>query len=259
METVIFPNLRPDIFTGLRAPPKGLLLFGPPGNGKTMIAKAVSSQSHSTFFSISASSLTSKWLGESEKLVRALFAIARHMQPSIIFIDEIDSLLSARSSNEHEASRRLKTEFLVQFDGCATCNDDRILVMGATNRPQELDEAARRRLVKRIYVTLPDRDTRYQIITNLLHKIKHSLTARHMGSILDSTESYSASDLTALCREAALGPIREFGVSIKDVRASDVRSINFEDFKVALTQIRPSVSKESLRAYEDWNKEYGCL
>jgi len=259
METVILPNMRPDIFIGLRAPPKGLLLFGPPGNGKTMIAKAVSNQSHSTFFSISASSLTSKWLGESEKLVRALFAIARQMQPSIIFIDEIDSLLCERSSGEHEASRRLKTEFLVQFDGCTTSSEDKILVMGATNRPQELDEAARRRLVKRIYVPLPERQTRKQIVMHLLQKVHHNMTAKQMDALADTTMWYSASDLTALCREAALGPIRDLGTGIKEAHTKDVRPIYFEDFKTALSQIRPSVSKESLHAYELWNKDYGCL
>lgn len=163
-EIVIAPMLRPDIFTGLRAPPKGLLLFGPPGTGKSMcslsllklnnlsilfclalIGKVIASQSRSTFFSISASSLTSKWIGEGEKLVRALFAVARILQPSVIFVDEIDSLLSSRAEGEVDASRKIKTEFLVQMDGAATDGNDRLLLIGATNRPQELDEAMRRR------------------------------------------------------------------------------------------------------------------
>ncbi len=133
-EIVVWPMLRPDIFTGLRGPPKGLLLFGPPGTGKTLIGKCIASQSKSTFFSISASSLTSKWVGEGEKMVRALFAVARIHQPAVIFIDEIDSLLSQRSDGEHDSSRRIKTEFLVQLDGATTSADDRILVVGATNR-----------------------------------------------------------------------------------------------------------------------------
>lgn len=151
-EIVVWPMMRPDIFTGLRGPPKGVLLFGPPGTGKTLIGKCIASQSGATFFSISASSLTSKWVGEGEKMVRALFAVARCQQPAVIFIDEIDSLLSQRGDSEHESSRRIKTEFLVQLDGAATSSEDRILVVGATNRPQEIDEAARRRLVKRLYI-----------------------------------------------------------------------------------------------------------
>ncbi|KAK9762222.1 Fidgetin-like protein 1, variant 2 [Basidiobolus ranarum] len=144
-EIVVWPMLRPDIFTGLRGPPKGLLLFGPPGTGKTLIGKCIASQSGATFFSISSSSLTSKWVGEGEKMVRALFTVARCHQPAVIFIDEIDSLLTQRTDGEVEASRRIKTEFLIQFDGCGTTTDeDRILIVGATNRPQEIDEAARR-------------------------------------------------------------------------------------------------------------------
>ncbi|RXH69617.1 hypothetical protein DVH24_037401 [Malus domestica] len=152
---VIWPLLRPDIFKGCRSPGKGLLLFGPPGTGKTMIGKAIAGEAKATFFYISASSLTSKWIGEGEKLVRALFGVASCRQPAVIFVDEIDSLLSQRKSEgEHESSRRLKTQFLIEMEGFDS-GSEQILLIGATNRPQELDEAARRRLTKRLYIPLP--------------------------------------------------------------------------------------------------------
>ncbi|EGG21649.1 AAA ATPase domain-containing protein [Cavenderia fasciculata] len=259
IEAVILPGLRPDVFVGLRAPPKGLLLFGPPGNGKTMIAKAVAFESKATFFSISASSLTSKYVGEGEKLVRALFGVASYYQPSIIFIDEIDSLLTERSSEESEATRRLKTEILVQFDGVKTSGSERVLVMGATNRPEELDEAALRRLVKRIYVGLPELETRKQIISHLLRDQKHSITASQLTTLAKASDGYSAFDLSALCKDAAYEPIRELGMEIRDLNTSQIRPINLKDFKNSLKQIRPSVSQQSLVAYEEWNSKYGTL
>lgn len=201
-EMVILPAVRPELFTGLRTPSRGLLLFGPPGNGKTLLARAVATECQATFFSISAASLTSKYVGDGEKMVRALFAVARELQPAIIFIDEIDSLLSERSQSEHEASRRLKTEFLIQFDGLPTGNseNERIVVMAATNRPQELDEAALRRFPKRVYVTLPDFDTRISLLSSLLQKQSSPLNGDELKNLARMTEGYSGSDLTALAR-----------------------------------------------------------
>lgn len=206
---VILPAVRPELFTGLRSPAKGLLLFGPPGNGKTLLARAVATECSATFFNISAASLTSKYVGDGEKLVRALFAVARELQPSIIFIDEIDSLLSERSSGEHEASRRLKTEFLVEFDGLPSNPEcDRIVVLAATNRPQELDEAALRRFTKRVYVSLPDIQTRELLLGRLLAKQGSPLSADAAHRLATLTDGYSGSDLTALAKDAALEPIR---------------------------------------------------
>ncbi|KAG0079742.1 hypothetical protein BGZ93_001848 [Podila epicladia] len=257
-EIVILPALRPELFTGLRAPAKGVLLFGPPGTGKTMLAKAVSQESKATFFSISASSLTSKFVGESEKLVRTLFAIAQELQPSVIFIDEVDSILTERSESEHEASRRLKTEFLLQFDGTGSNSDDRVLVMGATNRPQELDEAARRRFVKRIYIPLPEPETRLGLLKKLLQGQDYKLSATEFQNLVQYTEGYSGSDLTALAKDAALGPLRSLGETLLDTPADQVRPIQFSDFVQALQSIRPSVSPQSLLAFEEWNREYGA-
>ncbi|XP_033735185.1 fidgetin-like protein 1 [Pecten maximus] len=259
-EIVVWPMLRPDIFKGLRGPPKGLLLFGPPGTGKTLIGKCIASQSRSTFFSISASSLTSKWVGEGEKMVRALFAVARCHQPAVVFIDEIDSLLSQRSDGEHEASRRIKTEFLVQLDGAATSSDDRILVIGATNRPQEIDEAARRRFVKRLYIPLPESQARQHIVLNLLAQQRYQLSDDELQLIQDKSQGYSGADMASLCREAAMGPIRSMSFGdIESISADEVRPILFCDFEEAFLQVKASVSDKDLDLYIDWNTMYGSV
>uniref|UniRef100_A0A8C1GZZ7 microtubule-severing ATPase n=1 Tax=Cyprinus carpio TaxID=7962 RepID=A0A8C1GZZ7_CYPCA len=258
-EIVILPALRPELFTGLRAPARGLLLFGPPGNGKTMLAKAVAMESNATFFNISASSLTSKYVGEGEKLVRALFAVARELQPSIIFIDEIDSLLCERREGEHDASRRLKTEFLIEFDGVQSGgDDDRVLVMGATNRPQELDEAVLRRFAKRIYVALPTEETRLKLLKNLLSKHRNTLSQKELSQLARMTEGYSGSDLTSLAKDAALGPIRELRPDqVRNMPADKMRDISFSDFEDSLKRIKRSVSPQTLDQYVRWNKQYG--
>lgn len=255
-ESVILPSIREDIFQDLRAPPRGLLLYGPPGNGKTLLAKALASKADAAFFNISASSLTSKWVGEGEKLVRALFEVAAEKQPSIIFIDEIDSILSSRAANEHEASRKLKTEFLVHFDGLASSNG-RVIVIGATNRPHELDDAAQRRLVKRIYIPLPDHEARAAIIKHLFQKQKHSLDQAKLKQLVSMTEGYSASDLTALCKEASMMGIRELGGRIATVNASQLRPVRFDDFVQALNVIKPSVNKQLLQIYQDYTRDFG--
>ncbi|KAI1297029.1 hypothetical protein EDD11_007252 [Mortierella claussenii] len=259
-ETITWPMLRPDIFTGLRRPPKGLLLFGPPGTGKTMIGKCIASQSKATFFSISSSSLTSKWVGDGEKMVRALFAVARCHQPAVIFMDEIDSLLTQRSDGEVEASRRIKTEFLVQFDGVGVGGEeDRILIVGATNRPQEIDEAARRRFQKRLYIPLPESQGRYGLMMRLLEKQAHELTQEQILDICERTAGYSGSDMTGLCREAALGPVRAIQGDILEIGLDSLRAINHGDFVEALSQVRASVSDRDLDLYKEWDKEYGSM
>uniref|UniRef100_A0A5F7ZIG5 Spastin n=1 Tax=Macaca mulatta TaxID=9544 RepID=A0A5F7ZIG5_MACMU len=232
-EIVILPSLRPE-------------------------AKAVAAESNATFFNISAASLTSKYVGEGEKLVRALFAVARELQPSIIFIDEVDSLLCERREGEHDASRRLKTEFLIEFDGVQSAGDDRVLVMGATNRPQELDEAVLRRFIKRVYVSLPNEETRLLLLKNLLCKQGSPLTQKELAQLARMTDGYSGSDLTALAKDAALGPIRELKPEqVKNMSASEMRNIRLSDFTESLKKIKRSVSPQTLEAYIRWNKDFG--
>jgi spastin len=248
-EAIVLPALRPDLFHGLRAPPKGILMFGPPGNGKTMLAKAVASECNCRFFSISASSLTSKWVGQSEKMVRALFAVAHELQPTVIFLDEVDSILSARSANENEASRRLKTEFLVQFDGVGTSSDGRVVVVAATNRPQELDEAVIRRFTRRILIPLPDAAARHAIVLRLLDGHKADLNTPLLGKFIDSTLSYSASDLAALCKDAAMAPLRELGPDLARISEAQVRAITVKDLQAAASRSRSSISLEVIACF----------
>ncbi|KAH9622512.1 hypothetical protein KSS87_005656, partial [Heliosperma pusillum] len=249
-EMVVWPLLRPDIFKGCRAPGKGLLLFGPPGTGKTMIGKAIAGEAKATFFYISASSLTSKWIGEGEKLVRALFGVASCRQPAVIFVDEIDSLLSQRKSEgEHEASRRLKTQFLIEMEGF-DCGSEQILLIGATNRPQELDEAARRRLTKRLYIPLPSADARDWIVRNLLKKDGlFRLSTEDMTTICNITQGYSGSDMKNLVKDASMGPLRDAlrqGIEITRLNKEDMRPVTVQDFRDALQEVRPSVSPNEL-------------
>lgn len=260
-EMVVMPMLRPDLFRGIRAPGKGLLLFGPPGTGKTMIGKCIASQSKATFFNISSATLTSKWVGEGEKMVKAMFAIARVMAPTVVFIDEIDSLLLQRNDSDHESSRRMKTEFLLQFDGCGTEDEEKLLIVGATNRPEGLDEAARRRFTKRLYVPLPDIEARIGITRNLMKEVKHSLSEDDYKKIAEMTEGYSGSDMKRVCQEASMIAVRDainqFG--IMDLPASEIRPVVLVDFENALKKTKTSVAASEITRYEVFNSEFGAL
>ncbi|KAH8740348.1 AAA-family ATPase [Cryptosporidium ryanae] len=217
-EAVIIPVKFPELFIGNLKPWKGILLYGPPGTGKTFLAKACATEMRGTFLSISSADLTSKWQGESEKLIKALFNIAREKAPSVIFIDEIDSLCSARSEQENEATRRIKTEFLVQMDGinASSSSDDSpkpILVLGTTNVPWDIDAGIRRRFERRIYIPLPDEESRVLLIKNGLRSVEHELSSDDVLYLARRTNGYSSSDVSVLIKDALFEPIRKCSTS----------------------------------------------
>ncbi|EIW73450.1 hypothetical protein TREMEDRAFT_59618 [Tremella mesenterica DSM 1558] len=210
-ETVIYPLTFPELFESknrLLSAPKGVLLYGHPGCGKTMLAKALAKESGATFINLPISSLTNKWFGESNKLVAGLFSLARKVQPSIIFIDEIDSLFRERSAGDHEVTAMMKAEFMTLWDGLTTGADTRILVLGATNRPNDIDPAILRRMPKRFPIRLPNFDQRVNILTLMLAHTKLS-SDFSIQALARRTDGLSGSDLRETCRNAAMVPVRE--------------------------------------------------
>ena len=255
-EIIIVPQIRPDLFTGIRKPQRGILLFGPPGTGKTMIAKAIASECNSTFFNISASSLTSKWVGESEKTVKSLFKLAYQKAPSIIFIDEIDSILSKRNESENEATKRLKTEFLIQFDGLGSNTNSKLLVIAATNRPMDLDEALLRRLPKRVYCGPLDAEGRFDFIKKVINRVETNLKDSDIMEIAKMTNGYSNSDLKELCKEAAFQPVRELTME-QILHIKKFRPIVKNDLIKAVKKIRGTLSNKIINELIKWNSQFG--
>ncbi|KAK4781345.1 hypothetical protein SAY86_015447 [Trapa natans] len=262
-EAVVMPIKYPKYFTGLLSPWKGILLFGPPGTGKTMLAKAVATECKTTFFNISASSIVSKWRGDSERLVKVLFELARHHAPSTIFLDEIDAIISQRGEgrSEHEASRRLKTELLIQMDGL-TKSDELVFVLAATNLPWELDAAMLRRLEKRILVPLPEPEARRAMFEELLPSPAGEDDLPY-DLLVEKSEGYSGSDIRLLCKEAAMQPLRRLMTQLENCQEvvpedelPKVGPIRSGDIEAALKNTRPSAHLHAHR-YDKFNSDYG--
>ncbi|MHA1959952.1 MAG: AAA family ATPase [Candidatus Thorarchaeota archaeon] len=254
-EAIAAPLKHPELFKGkARQPWKGILLYGPAGCGKTLIAKAVAAEVDATFFSVSAANIVSKWLGESEKLVSTLFSEARKNQPSVIFIDELDSVGVARSGEDVGGERRLKTQLLTELEGLGTSEADRVTLIGATNLPWELDFALRSRFEKKIHVPLPDKTARVEIFRIHMDEID-VVSDVDYGELADLSEGYSGRDISVVCREAAMEAIRDLqrtGRIEKDEKITDLRSVTRSDFIKAIDNIRPATSPEDVGRYMDW-------
>ncbi|XP_071692711.1 uncharacterized protein [Rutidosis leptorrhynchoides] len=282
-ELVMLPLRRPDLFIGgLLKPCRGILLFGPPGTGKTMLAKAIANEAGASFINVSMSTITSKWFGEDEKNVRGLFTLAAKVAPTIIFVDEVDSMLGQRSrAGEHEAMRKIKNEFMTHWDGLLTKPGERILVLAATNRPFDLDEAIIRRFERRIMVGLPSVENREKILKTLLAKeqVDEGLDFKELSML---TEGYTGSDLKNLCTTAAYRPVRELiqQERLKDIekkrrveggegpqsaeevteeKVITIRPLKMEDFREAKNQVAASFAAEGsiMGELKQWNEQYG--
>ena len=279
-EAVVLPLLMPDFFVGLRRPWKGVLLYGPPGTGKTLLAKALATQGKTTFFNVSPTTFASKWKGESEKLVRILFEMARFYAPSTIFIDEVDSIGTKRHDGEHEASKKLLAEMLVQMDGISESNSGAngeydnennkpkfVMVLGATNLPWDLDDALRRRFEKRIYIPLPNSVGRQQMFNINFKGIKLSNDI-DIDTLVKRTEGYSGHDIASVCREASLMNMRRKLMSgngqfdileaansetfLQDLEAP----VSQSDILSAIKNISKSVSNNDVKKFEEWTYLY---
>jgi len=254
-DAILTPMKHPELFKGkARQPWRGILFYGPAGCGKTLVAKAVASEVNATFFNVSAANIVSKWLGESERLVRSLFEQARKNQPAIIFIDELDSIGVSRSGDDVGGERRLKTQLLTELQGLASNVEERITLIGATNLPWELDFALRSRFEKKIHVPLPGRDARAKIFEIHMEDVEVSPNIEY-DELADLTEGYSGRDISVVCREAAMEPIRDLqrsGRMDDEQEILDIRPVSRDDFLQAIENIRPATPPEDVKRYIDW-------
>ncbi|XP_041700328.2 fidgetin-like isoform X1 [Coregonus clupeaformis] len=257
-EEILWPILRPDMFSGLATLPRSLLLFGPQGTGRTLLGRCMASQLGAAFLRLSGSALVTKWLGEGEKIVQASFLVARCRQPSVVFISEVDMLLSAQLSEESPVNR-IKSELLMQLDSVLTSAEDHVLVVCSTSKPEEIQESLRRYFTKRLLIPLPDNTARHQIVSQLLSQHNYCLSDKEVSLLVQRTEGYSGLDVARLCQEAVVGPLH--GIPASDLSAihpSQMRPVSYQDFDNVFSKFQPSISQKELDTYTEWNKMFGC-
>jgi len=293
-EAVILPQRLPHLYGGKRKPFKGILMYGPPGTGKSFLAKALANEAKSNFFAITAGDLVSKWMGESEKHVKQLFTAARENKPSIIFIDEVDSIASARGEGKHEASTRLLTELLTQMDGFGDSSDG-VVVLAATNCPWDIDTAMKRRLEKRILIPLPDVNARLVMFKLNLGKEDHILTDNDFRHLAHITEGFSGSDLKTVSKDALNSPVRKMTATTHFKQVTKIQGnetsmkwmpcspgdpgaqyfepqkymelgehlalppVDMGDYAQAIRTSPPSVTQSDMQKFSDWTRENGMV
>lgn len=242
--------------------PKTLLLYGPPGTGKTLLAKAASNTLNATFFEARTSTILSKYFGESSKIVGMLFEKARKDQPSIIFMDEFDSIMVSRDSGIQESTRRVVSQLLMEIEGFASRKEDDVILIAATNKPWDLDDAMISRFHRRIHIPLPDPDAREQIFE--IHLKGATLDSITTKKLAEMSGGYSGRDIANVCKEAIMLMIREQNPGLDKLTPTQIekyqmnyRSLTTDDFEESFSKIKPSVDKKVLKKYEEWGEQLG--